>query len=81
MYWTGTHRTEPTIEELLPGLRAARARQTGLLYGHAVLSLWEVWQDLKEPAGEATVVAASGALGAALCFRVAWLKRRGDAES
>jgi len=72
-YWRGTHRAEPSLEELLPGSTAARSRQTGLLYGRGVQSRWEVYQELRRPGAEAFIIAAAGAAGAALCFRMARL--------
>ena len=73
-YWIGTHRSDPSLEELLPGSTAARARQMGLLYGPAVESMWELYQDMKEPAGQAVTIAALSAIAAAGCFRAAWLR-------
>ena len=78
MYWFETYRAGPTIEDLLPGTRAANARQIGLLYGHGVESLWEVYQELKEPAGQAMTVIAISGLVAAGCFRAAWLREHGE---
>lgn len=78
IYWLETSRAEPTIEDLLPGTTAANSRQVGLLYGHGVQSLWEVYQELKRPAGQAAMVAALSAVIAAGCFRVAWLREHGD---
>lgn len=78
VYWIETYRAEPSIEELLPGTTAANSRQVGLLYGHGVQSLWEVYQDLKQPGGQALMVAAVAGLAAAGCFRVAWLRDQPD---
>jgi hypothetical protein len=78
VYWLETRSAEPTIEELLPGTAAANARQVGLLYGHGVQSLWEVYQEMKQPAGQAVMVAAISGLATAGCFRAAWLREHRD---
>jgi hypothetical protein len=78
IYWLRTYHAEPTIEDLIPGTTAANSRQVGLLYGHAVQSLWEIYQELKQPAAQAVIVAALSGLIAAGCFRAAWLRERGQ---
>ena len=78
LYWLETSHAAPGIEELLPGSRAAAARQTGLLYGPGVQSLWEIYQELKQPAGQAFLIATTALVVAALCFRAAWLRDHGD---
>jgi hypothetical protein len=75
-YWLETRHAEPSIEELLPGSRAAAARQTGMLYGHGVQSLWEIYLDLKEPAGQAGLILLGAGVGCAIYLRLAWLQER-----
>jgi hypothetical protein len=77
-YWLETRRATPSIEDLLPGSRAAAARQNGLLYGRGVESLIEVFHDLKEPGGQAILIVLASVVGAATCFRAAWIREHGD---
>jgi len=74
MYWIGTHRAGPTIEELFPGSTAANERQMRLLYGHAVGFLYDLYQDWRSPAGEALTVIALSTAASAACFRLAWAR-------
>jgi len=77
LYWLGRHRTGPTIEELIPGVTAANARQMRLLYGNAVQLLYERYLEWSGPAGQAVLVVAVSALAAVCCFRLAWLREHG----
>src|SRR5262245_3556007 len=77
-YWLETRYAQPSIEDLLPGSRAAAARQNGLLYGRGIESLLEVYHDLKEPGGQALLIALGSVAGAAICFRAAWVREHGD---
>jgi len=78
LYWFETSHAGPSLEDLLPGTTAANTRQVGLLYGPAVASLWEIYQELKQPGGQACLVAAFAAVTAAGCFRAAWLREQPD---
>jgi len=76
--WREWRRTEPTVEELLPGTAAAASRQMGLLYGPFVRDLWEVWRGLRRPYPLATIIATSGVIVMLGCSRLA---TRHDDES
>ena len=77
-YWLETRNASPSIEDLLPGSRAAAARQNGLLYGRGVESLLEIYQDLKEPGGQALLIVLGSVAATGICFRAAWIREHGD---
>jgi hypothetical protein len=56
---------------------AARAdeRQMGLLYGKGGARIFEWFDALGSPAGEAVLIALGSAAAAAICFRLAYLSR------
>jgi hypothetical protein len=66
----------PTMDELLPGYSARRARQTGILMGSFVVWLLESADKLQEPASQAVIIAIVSVVVALCCFRVAWLMDR-----
>jgi hypothetical protein len=78
VYWLETSMAKPTLEDLIPGTRAADARQVGILYGRLVRSVWEVYQDLKRPAAQGVMIAVISGLVAAGCLRAAWLSEQYD---
>ena len=73
VYWIGTHRREPAIEDLIPNYSAANSRQMGLMYGHSGELMWEGVEALKQPGTQAVVLVIIAGLAAAVCFRIAWL--------
>ncbi len=72
---------QPTLEELIPGSNAARARQVGILIGPFGVSLIEAWEYLQQPGVEAIVIVGAAALVAAGCFRLATLLERSDPDA
>ena len=76
LYWMKIRYATPTLEELIPGSNAARARQVGIVIGTFGVSLLEGWEYLKRPGTEAILIVAVAALGALGCFRVATLLER-----
>jgi len=77
MAWTEFRRTEPTVEELLPGTEAAEARQVGVMYGLFARDAWNVWSDVRRPYPAAALIVLSGCLVHWGCSRLA---RRHDAD-
>jgi hypothetical protein len=77
MAWTEWRRTEPTIEEVLPGTEAAEARQMGEMYGLFMRDAWNVWCDVRRPYPAAVLIASSGLLVTLGCSRLA---RRHEAD-
>jgi uncharacterized membrane protein YphA (DoxX/SURF4 family) len=78
MAWTEWRRTEPTLEEVLPGTQVAEARQMGEMYGLFMRDAWNVWCDVSRPYPAAVIIVASGLLVMWGCSRLA---RRHDAEA
>jgi formate-dependent nitrite reductase membrane component NrfD len=76
LYWTKTRYAAPTLEELIPGSNAARARQVGIVIGTFGATLLEGWEYLERPGTEAILIVAIAALVALVCFRVATLLER-----
>ena len=66
----------PTMDDLLPGYTARRARATGILMGGFVVWLLQESEKLNEPATQAMIIAGVSVLVALCCFRVAWLMDR-----
>jgi hypothetical protein len=66
----------PTLEELIPGSNAARARQVGIVIGAFGATLLEGWTYLERPGTEAILIVSTAALAALVCFRVATLLER-----
>jgi hypothetical protein len=62
VYWIGTHRTEPTLEELLPGSARLTQRQVGVLYGHSGQIVYEWLEDAKRPGAKATMIVIAAAI-------------------
>jgi hypothetical protein len=77
MAWTEWRRTEPTLEELMPGTEAAEARQMGVMYGLFMRDAWNVWVEVRRPYPAAALISASGLLVLWGCNRLA---RRHEAE-
>ena len=73
VYWIGTHSTEPSEDELLPGNARAESRQMELLYGKMGLLTQELSDDLKQPGTQAFLIATISILVAAGCFYFARL--------
>ncbi len=72
---------EPTLEELIPGSNAARARQVGILIGSFGVSLIEAWDYLQRPGIQAIVTVGAGAIVAIGCFHLATLLERAPHDS
>ena len=66
----------PTMEDLLPGYTARRARSTGILMGGFVVWLLQEAEKLQEPSTQAMIIACVSVIVALCCFRVAWLMDR-----
>jgi flagellar basal body-associated protein FliL len=73
VYWVGTHSSEPSEDELLPGNAKAESRQMEILYGKLGLLTMELSDDLKQPGPQACIIATISILAAAACFYVARL--------
>ena len=73
VYWLGTHSSEPSEDELLPGNARAESRQMEILYGKLGLLTVELSNDLKQPGTQACIIATISILAAAGCFYVARL--------
>jgi hypothetical protein len=73
VYWIGTHSTEPSEDELLPGNARAESHQMGVLYGKmgVLISQWS--DDLRQPGTQAIIIATASILIAAGCFYFARL--------
>lgn len=76
--WTEWRRTEPTIEEVLPGSEAAEARQMGEMNGLFARDLWNVWMEVRRPYPSAVLIAGTGLLVFWGCIRLA---RRHEADA
>jgi hypothetical protein len=77
VYWVGTRRADPTLDELLPGYSRANSRQMGIFYGHLGVMMWEWREDLARPDTQAILIAVVSGLVACGCFRLAWLRNHG----
>jgi hypothetical protein len=75
-YVLQTRAAGPTVEDLMPGTEAARARAASILIGSFGESLLEAWRFMEEPAAQAAIVAVAAVAGTLLCFRVATLIER-----
>ena len=73
VYWIGTHSTEPSEDDLLPGNARAESHQMQLLYGKMGLLTQELSDDLKQPGTQALIIATVSILVAAGCFYFARL--------
>jgi hypothetical protein len=73
LYWIETRHAGPSMEELMPGYTRANLRQTGILYGRAGRTFWEISQTLARPDVHAIAIIGVSVLVAVGCFRVAWL--------
>lgn len=60
--WTEWRRTQPTLEELIPGYDAAERRQVGEMYGLFARDAWDTWSDVRRPYSAAAIIATSGVL-------------------
>lgn len=76
--WTEWRRTEPTLEELIPGYAAAESRQVGEMDGLFARDVWETWSAVRRPYPAAAVIAAAGVLLFWGCTRLA---RRHDGDA
>jgi flagellar basal body-associated protein FliL len=73
VYWIGTHSSEPSEDELLPGNAKAESRQMEILYGKMGLLTVELSDALKQPGTQASIIATVSVLIAAGCFYFARL--------
>lgn len=73
LYWIETRHAGPSMEELMPGYTRANLRQTGILYGRAGRTFWDLSQAVMRPEVQAIAIAVISTLVAIGCFRVAWL--------
>ncbi len=73
VYWMGTHSSEPTEDELLPGNAKAESHQMGVLYGKMGILISQWSDDLKQPGTQAAIIAAVSILIAAGFFYFARL--------
>ena len=80
LYWIETHHAGPSMEQLMPGYTRAHLRQTGILYGHAGQTFWELSQTMARPEVHAAAIVGVSVLVAIGCFRVAWLDDHADDE-
>jgi hypothetical protein len=62
MAWTEWRRTEPTLEELMPGSEAAESRQVGEMNGLFARDVWDTWSEVRRPYPAAALIATSGVL-------------------
>jgi hypothetical protein len=62
MTWMEWRRTEPTLEELIPGYDAAESRQVGEMNGLFARDVWDAWSDVRRPYPAAAIIATSGVL-------------------
>ena len=62
MAWTEWRRTDPTLEELMPGYAAAESRQVGEMDGLFARDVWDTWSDLRRPYPAAAIIATAGVL-------------------
>jgi hypothetical protein len=81
LYWIGSRRAGPGIDELLPGYSRNRERQVGILMGGFVVTLLEWFDALKDFRVQAAIVAGVAALVAAVCFWMAPLFDRRPSDS
>lgn len=72
-YFLQTRATGPSVEDLMPGFEAARARQVSILIGSFGESLLEGWRFVQQPDVQAALLIAIAAAAMLLCFRIAWL--------
>lgn len=75
--WREWRRTEPTLEELMPGSNAAERRQVGEMGGLFARDVWDTWSDVRRPYPAAAIIATSGVL---ILWGFNRLARRHDAE-
>lgn len=62
MVWTESRRTEPTLEELIPGYAATESRQAGEMYGAFGRDVWDTWSEVRRPYPAAAIIATAGVL-------------------
>ena len=72
-YWIQTRSLPQAIDEFAAGYEKARQRQMGIMMGNLGVVMVGWMETLADPAAQALMIAASAALVAAVCFRVAWL--------
>ena len=72
IYWRAhTGARAQTMDDLMPGYAAARARQRAILMGSVVAGLMDDIDALREPDTQAAILAIVATLAAVGCFRVA----------
>ena len=62
MAWTEWRRTEPTLEEVLPGYDASERRQVGEMYGLFGRDVWDTWSEVRRPYPAAAIITTMGVL-------------------
>jgi hypothetical protein len=73
VYWHGQHADDLSSDPAMLGFDRAQTQETGVLYGKQgqVIAGWI--DDLKQPNTQALVILITGALVAAICFKIARL--------
>jgi hypothetical protein len=61
----------PTVRELLPNSAALIDRQRGILFGRGGLAMFDWFDALQQPAGQAALVVIAGVIGAITLYQVA----------
>src|SRR5690349_2290209 len=56
LYWIEIRRAGPSMEQLMPGYTRANLRQTGILYGRAGQTFWELSQTMARPDVQAAAI-------------------------
>jgi hypothetical protein len=69
--WHEWYRTEPTIEEVLPGSEAAASRQMGIMYGPLLQDVWDFYREIQQPYIASVLIVATSALVMLGCRRLA----------
>ncbi|HWB16849.1 MAG TPA: hypothetical protein VG538_10620 [Vicinamibacterales bacterium] len=71
VYRVGLAHRAPTAAELLPGTAAVIERQRGILFGRSGAAMFELFETLQEPEGQAGILVLVGIIAAAACYQVA----------
>jgi hypothetical protein len=75
-YVSQTRATGPSMEDLMPGSEAARAREVSILIGPFGESMVEGWRFVQQPGSQAAILIGLTAAAALFCFRIATLIER-----
>ena len=68
VYWMGTRSGDLTDDPSMVGYNKAESRQMGILYGKMGLMIDDLFDDLKHPGTQATLIVAVASLVAFGCF-------------